>query len=331
MHDLTCLPRWSLCKLQPNTFFIHAYLLLAFRNKAVLNRAPELPLVFLLNQLLIAVVLLHVAARLTPRVEIPAFEWGTARKLAPCVVVNIVGLVFNTLCLREVDASFFQVCFSEHRILCSVDANSAPVQQIARGLQLPLTIFVSALTMCSAPSPRVILAAAMVTAGFFIGVAPSSLLHTYVIAEPPSLISLTYGVLSSLMIALHAVLIKSALPHVSGSAIQLAYWTNAGSAALVLPFVLFNGELGLALALSGERTRVFVVGSVVTGVFGFLLCVAGLLSIKVTSPVTHMFSSVSGRVFSSIKPRLIVTPVQAARTVLQTLLGVGIFGDLMTV
>lgn len=30
-----------------------------------------------------------------------------------------------------------------------------------------------------------------------------------------------------------------------------------------------------------------------TGVFGFLLCIAGLLSIKVTSPVTHMVSSVS--------------------------------------
>jgi hypothetical protein len=38
--------------------------------------------------------------------------------------------------------------------------------------------------------------------------------------------------------------------------------------------------------------KVFVWGSLVTGFFGFLLCVAGLLSIKVTSPVTHMFSSV---------------------------------------
>ena len=35
------------------------------------------------------------------------------------------------------------------------------------------------------------------------------------------------------MIALHAVLIKSSLPHVSNSSIQLAYWTNAGSAAMV--------------------------------------------------------------------------------------------------
>ncbi|EJU05457.1 hypothetical protein DACRYDRAFT_46518, partial [Dacryopinax primogenitus] len=40
--------------------------------------------------------------------------------------------------------------------------------------------------------------------------------------------------------------------------------------------------------------------------------VAGLLSIKVTSPITHMFSS-------------------AVRSVLQVLLGIWIFGDILTV
>ncbi|KAG5649845.1 hypothetical protein H0H81_001802 [Sphagnurus paluster] len=56
---------------------------------------------------------------------------------------------------------------------------------------------------------------------------------------------------------------------------------------------------------------IFIWGSLVTGFFGFLLCVAGLLSIKITSPITHMFSS-------------------AARSVLQTLLGVLIFNDILT-
>lgn len=41
-----------------------------------------------------------------------------------------------------------------------------------------------------------------------------------------------------------------------------------------------------------------------------MICVAGLLSIKVTSPVTHMFSS-------------------AVRSVLQTILGVNLFGDVL--
>jgi len=54
--------------------------------------------------------LLHVAALFIARVEIPKIELETARKLTPVVLVNIIGLVFNTLCLRDVEASFFQVC-----------------------------------------------------------------------------------------------------------------------------------------------------------------------------------------------------------------------------
>ena len=46
------------------------------------------------------------------------------------------------------------------------------------------------------------------------------------------------------------------------------------------------------------------------GVTGFLICVAGVLSIKVTSPITHMFSA-------------------AVRSVLQTALGVYLFGDIL--
>lgn len=114
-------------------------------------------------------------------------------------------------------------------------------------------------------------------------------------------LSLTYGVLSSLFIALHAVLIKTSLPHIDGSTIKLAWWTNAGSAFALIPCILFSGEIpriqSMLVNLSSESEEewpwsVFVWGSAVTGVFGFLLCVAGLLSIKVTSPVTHMFSSV---------------------------------------
>jgi hypothetical protein len=128
--------------------------------------------------------------------------------------------------------------------------------------------------------------------GFFIGVAPEGNLPA---SSIPSAISLFYGVFSSLSIAIHSVLVKSSLPYCNNSTIQLAYWTNAGSAVLIAPFVLLLGEPAKVLELSASaesNIKVFVWGSLVTGFFGFLLCVAGLLSIKVTSPVTHMFSSV---------------------------------------
>lgn len=62
-------------------------------------------------QLVIAVCLLHLAAFFSPKVELPELNLDVAKKLLPCVLVNIIGLVFNTLCLRAVDASFFQVGF----------------------------------------------------------------------------------------------------------------------------------------------------------------------------------------------------------------------------
>lgn len=174
----------------------------------------------------------------------------------------------------------------------------------------------SSLSTNSYPDVPVLLCATLVTSGFFIGVVPASF-FTLNASTPSSLpiyssnpdthasrvMSLLYGVLSSLFIALHAVLIKRALPHVNGSTLKLAWWTNAGSAVLLLPCMVLAGEpMSVSRLLTdgghaGEAWKwgLFVIGSGVTGVFGFLLCVAGLLSIKVTSPVTHMFSSVSVR------------------------------------
>lgn len=241
-------------------------------------------------QLFIAVILLHGAALFTDRVEIPLLDVQVAKKLTPVVLVNVIGLVFNTLCLRDVEASFFQVrslCPSSRILPQSVHF------QIARGLVLPLTIIVSSLHTRTTPTVRVISAAVMVTIGFLLGVAPSAAVPANI---APSVLSLFYGILSSLFIALHAVLIKISLPHCHNSTIQLAYWTNAGSALFLAPFVILQGEhtkFTELLNTPSWNANIFLWGSAITGVFGFLLCVAGLLSIKVTSPITHMFSSVS--------------------------------------
>ncbi len=124
------------------------------------------------------------------------------------------------------------------------------------------------------------------------GVAPSANIP---LTSTPSLISLFYGFLSSLFIAYHAVLIKSSLTYCDNSAIKLAWWSNAGGTVLLLPFIFIYGEHTTLLALvatGGPEYRVFLYGCLVTGVVGFCLSIAGLLSIKITSPVTHMFSSV---------------------------------------
>ncbi|CAE6472122.1 unnamed protein product [Rhizoctonia solani] len=280
------------------SFYMVAALVMVFVNKLVLNAAPELPVLFLFNQMLIAVILLHLSALLSPQVKIPSWDYSIAESLFPVVSVNAVGLVWNTLCLRAVDASYFQ---------------------IARGLVLPLTIAVAAIHGRKTPSLLVLVAATLVTGGFLIGIT-----HSATITAATSQSGLLYGVLSALAIAVHAVLIGAALPKVHGSALELAYWTNAGTAVLLMPVLLLTGEAQKLWSVSQAwaygsaqqpsiniNWNVFLVGSFVTGVFGFLLCVASLISIKVTSPVTHMFTS-------------------AVRSVLQTVLGVLIFKDIIT-
>ena len=96
------------------SFYMAAALIMVFVNKAVLNSSPELPLLFLFFQLIIAVVLLHGAAIMYPaKIDLPKIDFATAKKLTPVVLVNIIGLIFNTLCLRDVEASFFQVCATD--------------------------------------------------------------------------------------------------------------------------------------------------------------------------------------------------------------------------
>ena len=81
-------------------------------------------MIFLFFQLLIAVFLLHISAALSKKVQIPKLDLQVARSLFPVVSVNIIGLVFNTLCLRDVEASFFQVMikfiiFSTINLFCT--------------------------------------------------------------------------------------------------------------------------------------------------------------------------------------------------------------------
>lgn len=58
-------------------------------NKAVLNSSPTLPLLFLFFQLLIAVVLLHVSAFVSPRITLPSraeLSLTNVKALTPVVV-----------------------------------------------------------------------------------------------------------------------------------------------------------------------------------------------------------------------------------------------------
>jgi len=273
------------------SFYLVAALSMVMVNKWVLNRT-EIPLFFLFSQLVIAVAL-FIAAHMFGMLQVPLrLDMQVCKGLIPMVGLNVIGLSFSNYTLKYVDASFYQV---------------------ARGMVLPFTVGTSFVVLRARPSLRVLLACSIVTLGFFVGV--------FLDGTPVSLVGVSFGVVSSLITAVHSVVIKTSLEVVKGSTLHLSWYTNLLSAVVLLPIVVLAGELPEVLEIlfgpnekpAGDLSTVmtFILGSVITGAFGFLMSIASLLSIKVTSPISHMVSS-------------------AARGVAASLLGVQFFNDVVT-
>jgi GDP-fucose transporter C1 len=193
-------------------------------------------------------------------------------------------------------------------------------------LILPLTVILSLVFLkASRPSIRVLLACAVVTAGFFVGVlldgSPDSATADGSKSSTTSMLGIAFGLLSSLTTASHAIVIKRSLTLVNGDPIELAWYSNVLSSIVLIPVIWLVGEgrgiIDLAtspLYVGGGELSVlgrFLWGSLVTGIVGWLLSIAGVLSIKITSPITHMISS-------------------AVRGILQSAMGVWSFGDIIT-
>ncbi|WWC72605.1 uncharacterized protein I206_106567 [Kwoniella pini CBS 10737] len=290
-------------------FYMTVALIMVMTNKWVLSTS-SLPLTFLLLQLATSVLLLHLLPlfyNYTP----PRWTKSTILAVVPVSVVNVIGLIFNIYCLKLVDASYFQV---------------------ARGLTLPMTVILQSLNNGIKPNGFTIISCGIVMWGFTYSFLPIPFTTTTIksssmneidiygieiqqekIQLEAPMAGMLLGIASAAMVAIHAILVKQALKKVEGHTLDLAYWQNALSCLVLIPGIIFSSEIkDFAKMIIGEQGdgRAFIIGCGVTGVVGFLICLAGLLSIKVTSPVTHMFSS-------------------AMRSVLQTMLGVYIFGDIL--
>ncbi|KAF9022227.1 hypothetical protein BDZ89DRAFT_1163366 [Hymenopellis radicata] len=274
-------------------FYLVAALSMVMANKWVLNTTTT-PLFFLQMQLMIAVILFVISDVMRFLPDRLTFDIKTCKGLVPMVSLNVVGLSFSNYTLKYVDASFYQV---------------------ARGLVLPFTVATSFVVLHSRPSLRIIVACTVVTMGFFIGV--------FLDGTSVSLIGIFFGVVSSAITAMHSVVIKQSLNVVNGSALLLSWYTNLLSAMVLLPIIVLAGEGAdvLKLLFGADEFTVadgalstlgtFLWGSAITGALGFMMSIASLLSIKVTSPITHMVSS-------------------AVRGVAASLLGMWLFHDVIT-
>ncbi|TPX74188.1 UDP-glucose---hexose-1-phosphate uridylyltransferase [Chytriomyces confervae] len=181
--------------------------------------------------------------------------------------------------------------------------------QVARSLVLPFTMLMSWLFLGQKSSAWVLISCAAVFTGFIVGTLMED--KDIVVSQ----IGIVFGIASSLTTAGHSIVIKHSYSVVRGNTLDLVYYNNVMSLLLLTPVVLMSGEVEMMLDLLVKNNKVGAVDSgdqlKALGVFGFLINIAGFFQIKVTSPVTHMISS-------------------AFRGVLQTLLAVAFFHDILT-
>lgn len=90
-------------------------------------------------------------------------------------------------------------------------------------------------------SPPTLIAVFVVCVGFMLGVSSENL-HA-------SSIGIALGVASSVTTAVHAIVVKRSLPIVDGSTLDLVYYSNLLSAAVIVPFVLLSGEAWVVLEM----------------------------------------------------------------------------------
>lgn len=173
------------------------------------------------------------------KVRHPDFQYYTTS--------HILDLVysFSNYTLAYVDASFYQV---------------------ARGLVLPFTVLTSYVFLHSRPSLPALLACSLVTFGFFIGV--------FLDGTHVSFVGISFGVASSMITAVHSVVIKKSLDVVKGSALHLSWYTNLLSSVVLIPVIILAGEapkvvdllFGDLVAAKDEMTPLatFMWGSAIT-------------------------------------------------------------------
>ncbi|KAI3658741.1 hypothetical protein MP638_001623 [Amoeboaphelidium occidentale] len=304
-------------------FYMGTSITMVLANKWLLKETPDIPLTLLWLQIVVAVLLIAVTHAFgilsfndteAPEIitssystsaisrsfrsffksRVPRTEARISKSLGPLIAVNVVGLSLNTLCLKWIDASMYQV---------------------ARSLILPFTVIFQYLFLKNPSSIGVILSCAIVCCGFFVGMIFGEGSNDQRQTDNGgSFVGILFGLLSSITTALHAIIIKSSMDIVRGNTMVLVWYNNLLSAVFLLPIIIFSGEIISVYKMFGSDTvnwSSLLLGTIVTGVFGFLINIAGFLQIKVTSPITHMISS-------------------AVRGVLQTFLAVWLFSEILT-
>jgi len=175
--------------------------------------------------------------------------------------IFVAMVAFNNLCLKYVEASFYNV---------------------ARSLTIVFNVALTYLFLHESTSRTVLACLAVVVVGFFVGSSGEVRF---------SLIGTAFGVVSSVFVSLYSVAQKKYMDLVQKNAMKLSAYNNINACILFLPFIALTGELSIIsqnfhMFYSAQFWTMMLLG----GVTGFGIGIVTTMQIKATSPLTHNIS-----------------------------------------
>eukprot|EP00172_Hildenbrandia_rubra_P002743 Plantae.Rhodophyta-Hildenbrandia_rubra.ctg38345.p1 GENE.Plantae.Rhodophyta-Hildenbrandia_rubra.ctg38345~~Plantae.Rhodophyta-Hildenbrandia_rubra.ctg38345.p1 ORF type:complete len:326 (+),score=23.36 Plantae.Rhodophyta-Hildenbrandia_rubra.ctg38345:458-1435(+) len=196
-------------------------------------------------------------------VSIPKFQVkrDILKQMLPLLCVFTSMIVFNNLCLKYVEISFYHV---------------------ARSLTIVFNVIFGYIILKQKTSLLAMTCCGIVVSGYFVG-NKHELRWTY--------IGVIYGLLSSFFVAMNSIVVKKKFPLVDNDPWKITLYNNLNASVLFIPIILCSGEPAGILASENARTQMFWILMTVSGALGILMSFAYAAQVKYTSPLTHNVST----------------------------------------
>lgn len=243
---------------------------LVLLNKVMFS-SPEVglkgaPIFLTWTQILVAVgccLVVHAAKPSFHQLDFfPYFEYdfSIALKVAPLTAIFLGMIVFNNLCLKYVEVSFYQV---------------------ARSLSIIFNIVFSFLLLGQKTTSKALGACAVIVAGYYLGVDGEVRFSRQ---------GVIFGVISSVFVSLYSIFVKRVLKILHDNHWRLLIYNNMNATWMMPPLILFFGETESVIQSPNVWLGAFWGMILLVGMFGFMINIASFMQIKYTSPLSHNVS-----------------------------------------
>jgi len=271
-------------KLMAVAFYWVVSISLTFLNKTVMTGdylKLDAPLFMSWTQFVMTVVCCAIMSEVGKRVELfsffPPLEFDIrkAQKILPLTFVFLGMIVFNNLCIKYVEVSFYY---------------------IARSLTIIFNIIFTYYLLNKITSKKAVGCCLLIIGGYALGV--QSEVHF-------SKSGVFFGVLASVFVALNSIYAKKMLVSVTNESSELLMLYNNINGIVILPVIALLTTDELSILRKPESWAVmasanFWVMILFTGVFGFLIGYASYLQVLFTSPLTHNVSGTAKAAFQTV-------------------------------